>query len=51
MAVDTGVDPPLVDTIQRIEVGYVLVVNGDSRTWDIQMSSSEPSTPVSTCIH
>jgi len=30
--VDAGVDPALVDTIQHIEEGDVLVVNGDSRT-------------------
>jgi len=32
---DAGIDPALVDTIQRIEEGDVLVVNGDSRTWDV----------------
>lgn len=32
---DTGVDPALVETIQGIEEGDVLVVNGDSRTWDV----------------
>ena len=33
--VDAGVEPSLVDTIQNIEDGDVLVVNGDSRTWDV----------------
>jgi hypothetical protein len=33
--VDAGVDPALVETIQNIEDGDVLVVNGDSRTWDV----------------
>jgi len=33
--VDAGVEPSLVDTIQNIEEGDVLVVNGDSRTWDV----------------
>jgi len=32
--VDAGVDPSLVDTIQHIEEGDV-VVNDDSRTWDV----------------
>ncbi|RKS75815.1 hypothetical protein BDK61_4332 [Haloarcula quadrata] len=29
------VDPALVDTIQAIEEGDLLVVSGDSRTWDV----------------
>ena len=32
---DAGSDPALVETIQAIEEGDVLVVNGDTRTWDV----------------
>jgi hypothetical protein len=34
-SVDAGADPALVETIQGIEEDDVLVVNGDSRTWDV----------------
>ncbi|GCF16073.1 hypothetical protein Harman_40080 [Haloarcula mannanilytica] len=33
--VDAGAAPALVETIQAIEEGDVLVVNGDTRTWDV----------------
>ncbi|MDS0280364.1 hypothetical protein NDI85_21495 [Halomicroarcula sp. S1AR25-4] len=33
--VDTAADPALVETIHAIEEGDVLVVNGDTRTWDV----------------
>jgi len=32
---DGGSDPALVETVQAIEEGDVLVVNGDTRTWDV----------------
>ncbi|NLV08307.1 hypothetical protein GOC83_19505 [Haloarcula rubripromontorii] len=34
-SVDAGVGPALVETIQDIEAGDLLVVNGDTRTWDV----------------
>jgi hypothetical protein len=33
--VDVGAAPALVETIQAIEAGDVLVVNDDTRTWDV----------------
>jgi len=34
-AADAGVDPAMVETLQAIETGDVLVVNGDTRTWEV----------------
>lgn len=34
-ASDAGVDPAMVETLQAIETGDVLVVNGDTRTWEV----------------
>jgi len=34
-AADAGVDPATVETLQAIEAGDVLVVNGDTRTCDV----------------